>query len=208
MAKRRTKKQAQQDQNAAFALCIIAAVTVIVVIAWLVQEAELHPVAGSLGLLAAVAFGGLGGVKWWQRRQDRAQVSLARSREIGRYHQMNPKEFEHALAYLCRRDGCTGVTVVGGAGDLAADVLATTPDGRRIMIQAKRYAPTNPVRSPALQAVNGTYRQVHGTHLAAVVTTSRFTPQAAAFGRQVGLRLVDAQALAGWASQTGPAPWH
>ncbi|WP_308166925.1 restriction endonuclease [Nocardia albiluteola] len=29
--------------------------------------------------------------------------------------------------------------MVGGAGDLGADVIARAPDGRRIMLQAKRY---------------------------------------------------------------------
>ena len=32
---------------------------------------------------------------------------------------------------LCRRDGCTAVRVVGGAGDLGADVIASAPDGRK-----------------------------------------------------------------------------
>lgn len=126
---------------------------------------------------------------------------------VAQYRQLNPTQFEHAIADLCRRDGCTRVTVVGGAGDLAADVLATTPDGRRILIQAKRYAPGNPVRSPAVQAVNGTYRQIHGADLAAVVTTSSFTKDAAEFGSRVGLRMFDGQQLAAWAAG-GPPPWR
>ncbi|CAM5535446.1 hypothetical protein SMICM304S_02837 [Streptomyces microflavus] len=39
-------------------------------------------------------------------------------------------------------DGCADAEVVGGAGDLGADVLATTPDGRRLVVQRKRYGPT------------------------------------------------------------------
>ncbi|MGW7244654.1 restriction endonuclease [Streptomyces sp. NPDC054804] len=41
-----------------------------------------------------------------------------------------------------------------------------------------------------------------------LVTTSTFTQQAASYAVAQGIRLYDAQALAGWASQTGPAPWH
>ncbi|MEU3278501.1 restriction endonuclease [Streptomyces antibioticus] len=38
---------------------------------------------------------------------------------------LDPEEFERAIADLCARDGCTDVEVVGGAGDLGADVTAT-----------------------------------------------------------------------------------
>ncbi|WP_042389708.1 restriction endonuclease [Streptacidiphilus melanogenes] len=124
------------------------------------------------------------------------------------FQYMTPLQFEQALAGLCQRDGCTDVRVVGGAGDLGADVIATTPDGRRIVIQAKRYAPTNRVGSPEVQKVGGTYYVVHGAHLAAVVTTSGFTQGAVQYAQQAGIRLYGARELAGWVSRTGPAPWH
>ncbi len=124
------------------------------------------------------------------------------------FQRMTPLQFEHALASLCQRDGCTSVRVVGGAGDLGADVIATTPDGRRIVIQAKRYAAANRVGSPEVQKVGGTYYVVHGAHLAAVVTTSGFTQAAVQYARQAGIRLYGARELAGWVSRTGPAPWH
>jgi restriction system protein len=63
---------------------------------------------------------------------------------------MTPTEFEHALAFLCERDGCSNVQVVGGASDLGADVIATTPTGVRLVIQAKRNSPTNLVKGPDL----------------------------------------------------------
>ncbi|MFC5666860.1 restriction endonuclease [Kitasatospora misakiensis] len=121
---------------------------------------------------------------------------------------MTPKAFEHALADLCRRDGCTKVTVVGGSGDLAADVLATTPRGQRILIQAKRYSLGTLVGSQDVQKVNGTYRDIHHCDLAAVVTTSAFTKPAAAFCAQTGIRMTDHRALAQWAEGTGRPPWH
>jgi restriction system protein len=124
------------------------------------------------------------------------------------YLTLTPKQFEHALADLCRRDGCTRVQVVGGAGDLGADVICTTPDGRRLVIQAKRYAATTKVGSGDVQKVGGTARQIHGADIAAVVTTSTFTPAAANYARQVGIRTVDGAALTRWAGRTGPAPWQ
>ncbi|GAA4831413.1 restriction endonuclease [Kitasatospora terrestris] len=133
---------------------------------------------------------------------------VAQLRHIGPFLSMSPKDFEHALAVLCRRDGCTNVSVVGGAGDLAADVLATTPAGKRILIQAKRYGPRTFVGSQDVQQVNGTYRDVHGCDLAAVVTTNAFTKAASAFCAQVGIRTVDRKALALWAEGTGAPPWN
>ncbi|MCX4750921.1 restriction endonuclease [Kitasatospora sp. NBC_01287] len=130
------------------------------------------------------------------------------SASIGSYQAMTPGQFEHALAALCRRDGCTNVQVVGGAGDLGADVIATLPDGRRLVIQAKRYALTTKVGSGDVQKVGGTARQIHGADIAAVVTTSTFTPAARSYATQVGIRTLDGNALARWASRTGAAPWQ
>ncbi|MFE4716841.1 restriction endonuclease [Streptomyces sp. NPDC056728] len=136
-----------------------------------------------------------------------AEIQALQSTEVARYHVMNPRQFEEAIAYLCQRDGCSNATVVGGAGDLGADVVATAPDGRRIVIQCKRYGPTTKVGSPDLQRFGGTCFTVHGAAVAAVVTTNVFTAPAEGYARQHGIRLFDERALAAWASRTGPAPW-
>lgn len=135
------------------------------------------------------------------------RVRALQSTETARYHAMDPWEFERAVAFLCERDGCQGVQVVGGAGDLGADVIAIAPDGRRIVIQCKRYGPTTKVGSPDLQRFGGTCYSVHGAQVATVVTTSVFTRPAANYATQHGIRLFDSTALAGWATRTGPAPW-
>ncbi|WP_254396454.1 restriction endonuclease [Streptomyces sp. AC512_CC834] len=167
-------------------------------------------------LLASVsAVGALGLGKYRasqaaERRQYEAElqrVQMLQSTEVARYHAMNPRDFEKAIAYLCERDGCHGVRVVGGAGDLGADVIATAPDGRLIVIQCKRYGPTTKVGSPDLQRFGGTCYSVHNAQIAAVVTTSVFTKPAAQYGTSHGIRLIDEAALAAWATRTGPAPW-
>ena len=135
------------------------------------------------------------------------QVRYARSLEIAAYHAMDPATFERAIAYLCERDGCTSVQVVGGAGDLGADVIATAPDGRRIVIQCKRYGPANKVGSQDMQRFGGTCYAVHGAQVAAVVTTSTFTRPATQYAAGMRIGLYDNDGLAGWASRTGPAPW-
>ena len=207
-AKRRTKKQRQQEQTAKFILWCAGIFAVLLLVAFAIQEVELHPVTGALLLFVAAAATVLTVADRRRKAQERHQLADLRSREIGRYQVMSPREFEHALAFLCTRDGCTNVSVVGGAGDLAADVLATAPDGRRILIQAERYQRGNNVGSPDIQKVGGTYQVVHRAQLAAVVTTSGYTRQARAYAASAGIRLFDEQGLAGWASRTGPAPWH
>jgi restriction system protein len=182
-----------------------------------VHLGEHHPLAAA----AVSASMGIACVSWMKLDLRTIRRLLRRGHRpygMAEFLAMDDVQFEYALADLCRRDGCTNVVRVGGANDHAADVLATLPDrkwwqfwlprGRRILIQAKRYGVGNPVRSPALQAVNGTYRDVHRTHLAAVVTTSGFTADAVRFNGLLPqpLRLIDGQALAAWAAG-GPPPW-
>ncbi|MFC8520793.1 restriction endonuclease [Streptomyces sp. NPDC057257] len=181
-------------------------------------------IAGGLGLVALLhsvtaarpvlllALAGGGALLVRRRRaaelatREQARIRAVRSTEVGRYHAMDATEFEDAIAYLCRRDGCTQAHRSGGAGDLGADVIATAPDGRRIVIQCKRYG-TKRVGSQDLQRFGGTCYTVHRAQIAAVVTTSGFTKPAADYARSMGIHLYDQHALAAWATRTGPAPW-
>ncbi|MFE7633031.1 restriction endonuclease [Kitasatospora sp. NPDC057518] len=185
------------------AAALVAVVLGTLVVQWLAQ----HLLLVAAFLIVGVGAGAAVLRSRVRARQRELDARTARLRHIGPFLAMTPKAFEHALADLCRRDGCTKVKVVGGAGDLAADVLATTPAGQRILIQAKRYGPRTFVGSQDVQKVNGTYRDVHHCDLAAVVTTSSFTKAAAAFCAQVGIRAVDQRALALWADGRGGAPW-
>ncbi|MFF5105876.1 restriction endonuclease [Streptomyces sp. NPDC000134] len=123
------------------------------------------------------------------------------------YAALDPDEFEQAIAALCERDGCTQVEVVGGAGDLGADVLAVAPDGRRVVVQCKRYGDTNRVGSQDLQRFGGTCYTVHQADVAVIVTTSDFTAPAVEYAEQCGILCVDGEALRAWSDGTGPAPW-
>ncbi|MER7956915.1 restriction endonuclease [Streptomyces sp. NPDC096030] len=116
--------------------------------------------------------------------------------------------FEHTVAALCARDGCTAVEVVGGAGDLGADVLAVTEDGRRVVLQCKRYAEDNRVGSQDLQRFGGTCFAIHEADVAVVVTTSSFTAPAVEYAGTCGIICVDGDALAAWTDQIAPPPWE
>jgi restriction system protein len=210
-ARRRTTRSTQGSNALANLALILFGIAIFCVV---IAELLAHPPVLVLVLVAAAAIGTPMGIRSHRRREQRriwaqqqAQVQAARSMEIGRYHAMNPREFEDAIAYLCHRDGCTDARRVGGAGDLGADVLAVAPDGRRIVIQCKRYGPTTKVGSMDAQRFGGTCYTVHGAHIAAIVTTSVFTRPAVDYARRQGIRCFDEQALAAWASRTGPAPW-
>ncbi|MFD7687068.1 restriction endonuclease [Streptomyces sp. NPDC059781] len=123
------------------------------------------------------------------------------------YDVLDPDEFEAAIADLCVRDGCARVEVVGGAGDLGADVTALTPDGRRLVVQCKRYGDDNKVGSQDLQRFGGTCFTVHEADVALVVTTSDFTAPAVEYAEQCGIVCVNRDALLAWSGGRTPKPW-
>ncbi|MFF0561589.1 restriction endonuclease [Streptomyces sp. NPDC004266] len=120
---------------------------------------------------------------------------------------VDPEGFEHTIAALCARDGCSPVEVVGGAGDLGADVIATTADGRRVVLQCKQYGEEHRVGSPDLQRFGGTCYAVHEADVAVLVTTSSFTEPALEYAASCGIVCVDGTELAAWTASTAPAPW-
>jgi restriction system protein len=168
----------------------------------------------TIGRILVALGGAIGGsayiavrVQRTKRLQEQRRLWAIRAQRAQDYLLMHPKEFEHALAFLCERDGCRSVQVVGGAGDLGADVIAMTPTGQRLVIQAKKYAPHNLVKGPDLQKFGGTCYNVHQAGVAAVVTTSGFTKQAREYAGHMRIRLYGQQELGAWASRTGPPPW-
>ncbi|MEJ8654766.1 restriction endonuclease [Streptomyces sp. MS1.AVA.3] len=141
------------------------------------------------------------------RRRRRRLIEGVRT--LQEFTEMSPSDFEHAIAALCRRDGCRNVRVVGESGDLGADVLAVTPLGKLVVIQCKLYGAGNLVGSPDAQRVGGTARPVHGADEAAIVTTSGYTADAARYAAlpAVDIHLVDGQQLIRWQADGWQPPW-
>ncbi|WP_254645456.1 restriction endonuclease [Streptomyces malaysiensis] len=128
----------------------------------------------------------LGGVGWWlwrthlrtvaEHRAWRAEEeNAARERSMAEIDTMTWQRFERYVAELCRRDGCTHVIVSGKSGDLGADVVGRMPDGRRLVIQCKHYAPHRTVPSGDMQKFLGTAKAEHGADVAVFVATCDFT---------------------------------
>ncbi len=111
---------------------------------------------------------------------------------------MTPGEFEVLIARLLIRDGHMQVQVVGGRGDLGADVISVDPRGRRVVVQCKRYLGGRSVTSGDVQRFLGTVWAEHRADIGMFVTTSRFTTDALALGHRRGLYMVDRATLAGW----------
>jgi restriction system protein len=111
------------------------------------------------------------------------QAHLARLRTLDGLLSLSPTEFEEAVAQMLAAHGYRNVQRTGGAGDLAADLVGTAPDGRKTVVQCKRYAPDNLVGSPVLQTFIGMVTVHHRAGLGLFVTTSGFTQPAIQLAR-------------------------
>lgn len=159
--------------------------------------ARAHPVpvvAGAVGVVAVA--GGL----WYLRRRLRRPRPLT-----GGIDAMTGPQFEQYVAGLMRRTGFRSVQVTGRTADLGADITATSADGRRVVVQCKRYAGS--VGSPHVQRLNGTAWTIHRAEVTMLVTTGRLTAHAFDLAGRCGITVVDRAGLASWiASNRPPLP--
>lgn len=153
-------------------------------------------------VVAAVVVTGLVRAGRREAQAERAQLAEEARRQARRsldaVWAMDDREFEEYVAELCRRDGCTDVKRVGGAGDLGADVTGYLPDGRKIVIQCKRYAKHRTVGSRDIQTFNGTARAEHEADVPVFVASCVFTKPARDFAARQNLCLIDINLLGFW----------
>ncbi|MGA4844664.1 restriction endonuclease [Streptomyces sp. G45] len=72
------------------------------------------------------------------------------------------------------------------------------PDGRKIVVQCKRFAKHRSVGSRELQTFNGTARAEHGADVPVFVASCVFTAPARRFAARHGLVLIDVDLLGFW----------
>ncbi|GHH79671.1 hypothetical protein GCM10018793_33100 [Streptomyces sulfonofaciens] len=164
-------------------------------------------------VVGAAVLGAASGALWWLWRTDR----LARDRDrrwreqdrvlVGRrslaeVDAMSWQDFERYVAGLCLRDGCTDVQVSGRSGDLGADVLGRLPDGRRLVVQCKHYAPHRTVPSGDMQKFVGTAWLHHRADVAVFAATCTFTRAALALAVQQGVLALHRDLLGQWNTGT------
>jgi restriction system protein len=132
--RRRSRRQQRDAQLVLYGFAAVAGLSLAtMVVRWL---------AANWWLLVAllVAAGAAGGL-WLRRQMQRVRPEQVRMQGL-RYvlpqlDALSPRDFEHAVRDLMRRDGCGDARQVGGAGDNGADVKATDPFGRLWVIQCK-----------------------------------------------------------------------
>jgi restriction system protein len=157
--------------------------------AWLYASAHPLPTGAAAALIMVLAAGA-----GWLSIRRRWRLRRAISGTNG----MTGREFECYVAELMRRTGFRAVRVTGRTADLGADIIASTADGRRVVVQCKRYAGN--VGSPHVQRLNGTAWTIHRADVTMLVTTGRLTANARDLAGRCGIVLVDRHALAAWAA--------
>ncbi|WP_455358434.1 restriction endonuclease [Streptomyces sp. SYSU K21746] len=121
---------------------------------------------------------------------------------MGALDAMNPRQFEQHIAWLCRRDGCDRVTVTGGHGDTGADIVAYTPDGRRIVVQCKSRNPGGAITSGDVQQFIGMAKLDYKADIALLVATCPFTRDALLLATRHDVTAVHRGLLEAWNSGT------
>lgn len=121
-------------------------------------------------------------VVWFRRRahkaveRDAAELARERvetARHIGALLTGSGSDFELAVADVLRAHGYD-LRRVGGSGDRGVDLTGTDSDGRKVIVQCKRYGPDNKIGSPAVQSFIGTV-VYHRAAQGIFVTTSTYT---------------------------------
>jgi restriction system protein len=109
---------------------------------------------------------------------------------------LSPREFEHYVADLFERKGYS-VTVRGRSGDLGVDLEIAQPDGRRAIVQCKRYR--HAIGPDIVRELFGTmiHEMVHHGFL---VTTAEITTAAREWAKGKPITLIDGPTLVRLAS--------
>lgn len=132
-------------------------------------------------------------IAWWPDRGPKN----AGKRSLPQWLELSPGDFEKAVADHLRSEGYRQVEVVGGAGDLAADIIARDQRNRQVVVQCKRYAPGNPVGSQEIQTFIGMVVVHHKADRGIFVTTSTLTDPARSLATQHNIQVVEGKDLSG-----------
>src|SRR5690349_4376442 len=195
MARRKRRRKTKVSAGAVLAAAAGGLLAVVLVVR-VIRE---YPVI--VAVVVGVVLAACGA--WAYLRWAAMNRLMSYERDVAVTDHMSGPDFERYVARLLRDSGCRGVRVSGGAGDMGADVTARTSDGRRLVVQCKRY--TGNLSSPDVQRFAGTARDIHGADVALLVTTGRPTAQALQVARRCRIMLVDRPALARWVA-TGVSP--
>jgi|CXWL01.1.fsa_nt_gi restriction system protein len=117
------------------------------------------------------------------------------ARTLAELLSLTPAEFEIAVARMLPSLGYRQVSVVGGPGDLAADIICNDRQGGLVVVQCKRKLPGQRVGSSEMQKFIGMISVHHEADAGIFVTTSEFTQPAIALAEQHEILLLDGALL-------------
>lgn len=118
--------------------------------------------------------------------------------DLGDLLMLTPAQFEDLTARVLAAIGYRDVNVVGGAGDLTADIICRDRQGRSTVVQCKRYAPGTNIGTPVIQTFIGMMAVHHRADRGIVVTTvplTQLTKPAIDLARRHGIALIDGPSL-------------
>ena len=74
-----------------------------------------------------------------RREEQQRKERLAMVKTLGDLLVLSASEFEHRVADLFVLLGYSNVQTTGRSGDLMADIICTSPEGEKVVVQCKRY---------------------------------------------------------------------
>ena len=126
----------------------------------------------------------------WRRRAGQTQTPDT-ALTVEQMYALSPKAFEHYVAGLFRRKGYR-VAVRGRSGDHGVDLELSSSNGRRAVVQCKRYKDT--VGEEIVRGLFGTMLH-EGVHHAFLVTTAEISDAARAWAAGKPITLIDGPSL-------------
>lgn len=153
---------------------------------WVEDLLSLLTGAGFLTLLA------LWTLLYWQRRKSGDLLSQP-FMTVEQLYNLSPRAFEHYVAELFERRGYR-VEIRGRSGDLGVDLALTRSDGRRAIVQCKRYRHT--IGPEIVRELFGTMVHELAAH-GFLVTTADISDSARAWAAGKPITLIDGRTLVG-----------
>jgi restriction system protein len=127
-----------------------------------------------------------------ERLEQQARLARRADLKLAQLASLSPESFEEFVGELFEMLGFD-IELVGGSGDLGADLLLRRNDGLAAVVQCK-YHRQSPVGSPELQKFLGTIHHTR-SHKGFFVTTSTFSLSAEKFAAEHPIELVDGARL-------------
>lgn len=128
---------------------------------------------------------------WFRNRKHDAKPAQVKQMSVEKLYQLSPSDFEKYVGTLFRRKGYK-VAMRGGSGDHGVDLELVDTDGRRAIVQCKRYQHT--VGEDIVRELYGTLiheRAMRGF----LVTTADISTSAEAWAKGKPITLIDGPTL-------------